>query len=427
MYISKIIDEYGKQNNISEAMRMISDDNESEYYKTLNKKQRMAIEIARSERMMVLTGPAGTGKTYVIKSILREYQKNKVSFALCAPTGKAARRIESVVFEKAQTIHKLLDCRGLSDDGNVDFEYNERNKLDFGVIIVDEISMADSRLVCHLFKAIDFEKTNIIFVGDHNQLPPVGPGNYLRDMLETNKIKSVVLDEVVRQAGDLQKNSTNVLSGEVSRQKTKDWMVCDSMDNEEDVQNMVLKVYNHYLEAGFEANEIQVVSPMYKGMAGVANLNTTLRAAYLMRKGILVEDDFFKVMDKVICTKNDYNLGIMNGMTGKVISADKVSKIIEVRFDDNKDIIKIEGEDIKMISYAYALTVHKVQGDQIPIVISVIQKSHDHMFKSLGRNLLYTAVTRAQKTSIIVGDRFTIDDTARINNIHKRRTLLSLL
>jgi len=398
---------------------------------TLNQGQRDAFIGAMENSQYLITGPAGAGKTYLVNQLVDEFQKDDLSVTLCAPTGKAARRMEEMCDMPASTIHRLLGYDGIG------FIHHGGNKLVTDVIIIDEVSMIDVWLFYHLMDAIDLENTKIIFAGDHNQLPPVGPGNVLRDMLQQNLVPHTILTEVVRQAGTLKKNSLQILDGVVhglkkTDSKSHDWKIISRYDDHDDLINGLYMLFRDVLPCEYDdlIRDVQVLSPMKKTEIGVFNLNRILQN--LLQERVYGRNiapgpkgSFPKLYpgDKVIQTKNDYKLGVMNGHMGIVKEADYYHKKFVIEFENN-GALDIEQKKLKNISLAYCLTVHKVQGSEFPCVVSIVHSSHYIM---LHQNLFYTSVSRAKKQSYILGDIRGIRAAAKNKQVDKRRTFLSLM
>jgi exodeoxyribonuclease V alpha subunit len=398
---------------------------------TMTKGQKEAFVGAIENSQYLISGPAGSGKTYLVKQLVDEFQKQELSITLCAPTGKAARRMEEVCDMPASTIHRLLGYDGTG------FNYHGGNKLVTDIICIDEVSMIDIWLFYHLMDAIDIENTKIIFAGDHNQLPPVGAGNVLRDILQQNLIPFTVLTEVVRQAGTLKKNSLQILDGVVhgirkTDSKSHDWKIVTRYDDHSDLINGLITLYRDILPYEYDdlIRDVQVLSPMRKTDIGVIHLNRILQN--FLQERVYGRDiapgpkgSFPKLYpgDKVIQTKNDYKMGVMNGHMGIVQKADYHHKKFIIEFENN-GALEIKPKNLKNISLAYCLTVHKVQGSEFPCVISVVHSSHYIM---LHQNLFYTSVSRAKKQSYILGDMRGIRTAVKNKQVDKRRTFLSLM
>ncbi len=352
---------------------------------------------------------------------------------LAAPTGKAAKRLEQVVGHQAGTIHRLLGFNGK------DYARGPDDPIDADVIIVDEVSMVDVPLAWHLFQSIDLERTAVVLVGDHNQLPPVGPGNLLRDLVQSRMVPTVLLDQVVRQAGILKENSIAVLNGEV--RKTSDaepsgrraWYVVDQFTDQWDAQRFVLDLFENVLveRLGFDLlTDVQLLTPTHKGPLGTRDLNCELQRLVQRRLWNVEAPPTtpgrrpkFLVHDKVIQTRNNYEIGVMNGAMGVVLHVGRDGSL-SVDFDGIPVEIEAGSPNLQDIQLAYALTIHKAQGSEFPCAVVVVHKAHSFMHH---RNLLYTGVTRARQTTVLVGDRWGISNCARKRKQDDRRTFLSLL
>lgn len=399
----------------------------------LNEKQRGAALAALSYQCAVISGGAGSGKTFTISGIVNLLDELGLSVALAAPTGKAAKRMEQVVGKEAFTLHRLL---GYGGDGWPDMTLN------YDVVIVDETSMVDVHLAWRLLKAMDFDRTAVVFVGDHNQLPPVGPGNVLRDIIKTKIIPGVILTDVVRQAGVLKENSVAILRGEVAPTTasgdTTPWSVIDDCGAEtEGVYAWIMDYFEGHLNQGKAHAEqflesVQLLSPKRKGPLGVEDLNVKLqdmvqRIVYGVNVAAVKARQkwrkFFK-HDRVIQRRNNYTLGVMNGATGKVLDLTNNGDML-VQFDGEPEPLWLRKEngDILDVQLAYALTVHQTQGSEFPYAVIVIHRSHSFMHS---RNLFYTGVTRAKTAAIIVGDEDGIERCAQKVSADGRNTFMSL-
>jgi len=402
----------------------------------LNDKQEQAVKLALSKNLCLISGVAGAGKTHVVSQISEIFKRAGLEVALTAPTGKAARRMEEVCEGDAKTIHRLLRWDGKR------FGITRQNQLQTDVIVVDEFSMVDVHLAWHLFEAIDLSKTSVIMVGDHNQLPPVGPGNILRDLIQSEVLPTVILDEVVRQAGELPHKCAEILKGEVPDSTPADsnrriaWAVMPDLKTTEEVLDYLSLLFEERLEArGFDdiLKDVQVLSPQRAGPIGTENLNRQLQK--LIQKKLWEVDvdtsaettELLKY-DKVIQTKNNYNLGkngVMNGTIGTVVDRD-AKGVLDIKFDGEKEPVKIrpKSADRQDIQLAYALTIHKSQGSEFPCVVLVVHSDHYYMHH---RNLFYTGVTRAKTTALTIGDSRGIRVCAQRIKADKRRTFLSQL
>lgn len=415
------MDDYGLRKIISNAVS------------GLNHNQYRAVATALRHSISLITGGAGSGKTFTISALVGICQEYNLSIALCAPTGKAAKRMEEVVGLEAMTIHRLLGYDGRS------FERTADRPIDTDILIVDEVSMVDVPLAWHLLQAIDLEHTAIVLVGDHNQLPPVGPGNILRDLVRSQVVPTVILDDVVRQAGILKENSIAILKGDVCKtsEKMNDgrraWYVIDQLSDPAKAQDFVLALFDKILSERLGFNiitDVQVLTPTHKGLLGTQELN--IRLQRLIQKKLWDVDVLppqtgrrpdFLLHDKVMQTKNNYETGVMNGAVGAVIGvADDGT--ITVEFEDTIVEIPKDASELKHLQLAYVITIHKSQGSEFPCSIVIVHKSHSFMHH---RNLLYTGVTRASKSAIIMGDRWGIANCAKKRQVDKRNTFLSIL
>lgn len=394
----------------------------------LDDSQVSAVVLALTHPASVICGGAGSGKTTTIKAIVDSLLKYRISVALCAPTGKAAQRLREVMpGVKAETIHRLLEW----SNQHAKFTRNGENPLKQSVIVVDEVSMVDSKLARHLFAAIQ-KTTRVIFVGDNNQLPPVGPGNMLRDMIVSRLLPVVKLSECHRAAGDLKRNAHAILSGEVGDTVKWDrqekgcagpWYACRLFGNETKLLNQLAAWFDQIEEKfGYDPiDDVQILSPIKGGIIGTRSINLAMQRVRQRKLGVTVTradaEEFpdFYVGDKVIQTRNDYELDVMNGNQGVILGVDP----LVIQFDDR--VVNYTG-GTGNLDLAYALTVHKAQGSEYKCVIVVCHSSHKERNH---QSLLYTAITRAQKTCMIIGDT-SVNEVAR-KPAPERLTLLPLL
>ena len=399
----------------------------------LNDGQREATLTALRHLIALVSGGAGSGKTFTISAITSIYAERDLRVVLAAPTGKAAKRLEEVVGHSASTIHRLLGFNGK------DYGRGPDNPIDADVIIVDEVSMVDVPLAWRLFQAINLEKTAVVLVGDHNQLPPIGPGNLLRDLVQSRVVPAVILDKVVRQAGVLKENSIAILNGEVHKTSEPEgpgrraWYLVDQFTDQWDAQRFLLELFENVLDKrlGFDlVADVQLLTPTHKGPLGTRDLNRELQRL-IQRKLWGVEVPVVPVgrrpklfpPDKVIQTRNNYELGVMNGTVGVVTNVARDGSLT-IEFDGMPVEIKAVSPNMQDIQLAYALTIHKAQGSEFPCAVVVVHKAHSFMHH---RNLLYTGVTRAKETAVIVGDRWGIANCAKKRKQDERKTFLSQL
>jgi exodeoxyribonuclease V alpha subunit len=397
----------------------------------LNPEQRAAVKNALSYSISLMTGGAGSGKTYAVSTITSIAERLELKVVLAAPTGKAAKRLEEVVAHESSTIHRLLGFNGNT------YSRDSLNPIEADILVIDEVSMVDVPLAWRLFHAVDRTRTAVVLVGDHNQLPPVGPGNLLRDLVRSQAIPTTLLTKIIRQAGVLKENSTSVLSGEVRPTSElqagarRPWYVIDKFADRDDVRRMLLLLFEEVIHErlGYDLiRDVQVLTPTHKGPLGTVELNSELQRL-LQRKlfgfDVPAVDPGrrlrFYVGDKVIQTKNDYELGVMNGAMGIVLSP-ATDGGLTVNFEGMP--VQIDSDALGNLQLAYVTSIHKVQGSEFPCAVIIAHKSHSFMHH---RNLLYTAVTRAKESVIILGDRWGIDNCAAKRQVDRRNTFLSFL
>ncbi len=399
----------------------------------LNAEQRAAVKNALTYSISLMTGGAGSGKTYAVSTITTVANLLEKRVVLAAPTGKAAKRMEQVVGHEASTIHRLLGFNGHT------YSRDALNPIEADILVVDEVSMVDVPLAWRLFQAVDRQKTAVVLVGDHNQLPPVGPGNLLRDLVKSGAIPTTVLTRIIRQAGVLKENSTAILSGEVrptadaKANARRPWYVIDKFSDTGDVQRMLLLLFAEVLQErlGYDlVRDVQVLTPTHRGPLGTIELNFELQR--LLQKKLCDFDvpdvepghrPRFYPGDKVIQMKNDYELGVMNGSMGIVREANAKGGLT-IDFDGRPVGIEAGSNAASNVQLAYATSIHKVQGSEFPCAVVVAHKSHSFMHH---RNLLYTAVTRAKESVILLGDRWGMENCAEKRQVDRRNTFLSFL
>ncbi len=383
-----------------------------------DEKQIEAVNGALLNNVFIITGGPGTGKTTALNALIAVLSGRGSSIALAAPTGRAAKRIFELTGYEAKTLHRLLEV-DWSDGKRQSFIKNRKNPLDEDVIIVDEMSMVDSLLFKALLEACRVT-TKLVFIGDSDQLPSVGAGNVLGDMLESGIIASVKLDKIFRQSdsGDIIKNAHRVISGEmpIVSKDSKDFFFMRNY-NPEAVATTVLDLVNNRLPAayGFSSfDDIQVLCPSKKLTCGSYNLNLMLQEelnpAIKNKKQLFFKGVSFREGDKVMQNKNDYDItwtsddgevgsGVFNGDIGTVVSVDPKNHSLSVRFDDK--VAVYFDEELEVLELAYAITVHKSQGSEFDCVIIPLADTPKQLRY---RNLIYTAITRAKKLLIFVGN-----------------------
>jgi exodeoxyribonuclease V alpha subunit len=400
------------------------------------KKQREAISAAYNKGLMILTGGPGTGKTTTINAIIRIYEGMGLKVVLCAPTGRAAKRMSEVCGKESKTIHRLLEMEFTADDVSR-FSRNERNQLDCDAIIVDELSMVDVFLLESLLRAMKLS-CRLVMVGDANQLPPVGAGNVLRDMINSEKVPFVELDEIFRQAAKslIVMNAHKIVRGEMPdiSCKNSDFFFMPKYSSSQ-VKNTVKELVEIRLPTAYGYSslwDIQVLVPGRKGELGTIDFNTSLQQVLNPAAGNKAErmsnSRIFREGDKVMQIKNNYDLvwekesgekgsGVFNGDIGILKSIDKRTGSFKVKYDDR--IADYVSENIEELELAYAITVHKSQGSEFKAVVLALFSGAPQLFY---RNLLYTAVTRARELVVIVGRDSTIQHMVENNKKTKRFT-----
>lgn len=396
-----------------------------------SKEQKIAIENAFENMFLVITGGPGTGKTTIINAITKILDKNDMTYALAAPTGRAAKRMQEATDSDAITIHRLI---GIRPDLTI-AEYNEENPIEKDYIIVDEVSMVDIYLMKSLLDAIG-DSTSLILVGDSDQLPSVGPGNVLSDILNS-PAKSIRLKKIFRQAGEsnIIVNAHRINEGKYPflNQPDKDFFFIDT--NSFGFQNTLLDLIANRLPNFYKFDpikDIQVLSLSKKTQWGVDSINKAIQEVINKEKNFLkVNDRVFKLYDKVMQIRNNYDLraqnymanddGVYNGDIGIIIEIDSNEESLKVEFDDGK-IVKYKKEDIRDLDLSYAITVHKSQGSEFKCVIIPMMQVAPML---LTRNLLYTGVTRAKKLVILLGDKRYIKKMVDNDKANDRNSNLS--
>jgi len=368
--------------------------------------QRQAIQLACRSKVLVITGGPGVGKTTIINSIVKILRAKKLNILMAAPTGRAAKRMTEATGCEAKTIHRLL----VFDPKTFRFKHNADHPLDGDVFIIDETSMLDISLAWQLVRAIPCSAA-VILVGDVDQLPSVGPGSVLRDIIDSGKVPVCRLSEVFRQAARsaIVTNAHRVNQGEMPnfpREKVQspdrtDFYFVEVADPDKAVDMLRRMVCEHIPQKfGFDrVDDIQVLSPMQRGTLGCRNLNVVLQEA-LNPTGPAIQRYgwTFRVGDKVMQMVNDYDKDVFNGDIGRVTGIDDVEQEVVVRFDDRP--VKYDFNELDELNLSYATTVHKSQGSEYPVVVLPIHTQH---YVMLQRNLLYTAITRSRKLVVLVG------------------------
>lgn len=395
----------------------------------LSAKQKEAIQSINSNNVVIITGGPGTGKTTIIKNVIDIYKSHGKKVVLCAPTGRAAKRMTEMTGEEAKTLHRLLEIGKIEKDNEFTIMNYEVAPIDADVIIVDEASMVDIYLMNYLLNGI-YQGTKLILVGDTDQLPSVGPGSVLKDIINSERIKTIFLDEIFRQAAQSRiiVNSHRVNDGEYFLDKEEqEGLKDDFFYIKEKSQDIMLDQIislckgrlKNFGDYDFFEN-IQILSPTKKGLLGTKELNKKLQEELNPssdeKNEKKVGEVIFREGDRVMQVKNNYDIywekgntlsltyesgtGIFNGELGKIVKIDFLNKQIKILFDDEKEAW-YAFSDMDQIEHAYAITVHKAQGSEFDVVIMVVTQSSAML---LTRNLLYTGLTRAKKLLILIGN-----------------------
>ena len=413
---------------------------------SLDEMQKTAVKTAAANGITILTGGPGTGKTTTIHAMIAFFEREGLSIALAAPTGRAAKRMTEATGYEAKTIHRLLELSYMpeQEDGRMQFGRNEENPLDVDVLIIDEMSMVDLQLMHTLLHAI-VPGTRLVLVGDKDQLPSVGAGSVLKDLIEAKAFPVITLSKIFRQAqqSDIVLNAHKINQGQPLEldNKSKDFFFL-KRDDSNIIIRVILALVQEKLPkyVGAESFDIQVLAPMRKGVLGVERLNVILQQ-YLNppdKKKAEKEygDGLFRVGDKVMQIKNNYQLeweiatkyglvvdkgvGVFNGDMGRIVEIDNYSEIVEVEYEEKKRV-KYPFSSLDELELAYAVTVHKSQGSEYPAVVIPLLQGPRQLYH---RNLLYTAVTRAKKCVTLVGSDVALQEMIQNENSHRRYTSL---
>jgi exodeoxyribonuclease V alpha subunit len=391
--------------------------------------QQEAVISAVSEKILVITGSPGTGKSTILNYILKIFEMDNKNVKLAAPTGRASKRLSETTGKEAKTIHRLLEYNPKLNT----FLKNNRRKLSCDLLIIDEASMLDIKLMKNLIDAIDY-KTRIIFVGDVDQLPSVGPGNVLNDIINSKVFKVVRLNKIYRQFG----RSKIIYNAHRIRDGLYPSLIFNSEDDnindfyfiekseQEDVVNTILKMlfYNLPNKFGFDPlKDVQILVPVNKGIVGVENLNLRIQEKFNSNlKKIMRGSTEFRLNDKIIQQKNNYEKDVYNGDIGFIKDID--FELQEFKVDFSGKIVTYNFYDTDEINLSYAISIHKSQGSEFKCVIVPILTSH---YMLLQRNLLYTAITRAKELVVLIGSKKAIGMAVSKNNVENRFTNLKLL
>lgn len=389
----------------------------------LAEKQKEAVGAAVQNKVLVITGGPGTGKTTITKAVIEIYKKLEKRIILTAPTGRAAKKMQEAAGYEAKTIHRLLEF----NPHRGSFRYDQNTPLPADIVVVDEASMIDIVLMYNLVKAIP-EKAILIMVGDIDQLPSVGPGSVLRDIINSGSFKVIALKEIFRQS----KQSKIVTNAHLINQgKFPDLKNKENTDffflKEEDPEKIVSKIVElckKRIPKKYDfcpKNDIQVLSPMHKGIIGVQNLNIELQNALNpIGKSITRGARVFRLGDKVMQVVNNYNKDVYNGDIGEVVSINDADQEIEINYGGRKALY--DYNELDEVVTAYAASIHKAQGSEFPAVVLPIAVQH---YILLERNLIYTGITRGKELVVLVGTEKAVGMAVKNNKPHKRYTLLS--
>ncbi|VAX20533.1 RecD-like DNA helicase YrrC [hydrothermal vent metagenome] len=381
-----------------------------------------AIKSSIENKFLIITGGPGTGKTTTLKGIIQIYKFFNKKILLAAPTGRAAKRMTEVIGLEAKTIHRLLEYNPHENT----FNYNSEIPLEADLLIVDEVSMIDTILMYHLITAIN-KNTTVIFVGDADQLPSVGAGNVLKDLISSDKIPVIKLNVIFRQAkhSDIVLNAHRINRGEIPALnyiKDSDFIFVEETDNKK-IPGKILYLCKDKLPGHFgldPVGDIQVLSPIYKGDVGVTALNKLMQQNLNYSETVYSQGERkFKANDKVMQLRNNYNKNVFNGDIGSVVGVNEESKTMYISFDGK--LVEYAYEDLDEITLAYAVTVHKSQGSEFPCIILPVSTAH---YMMLQRNLLYTAITRATRLLIIIGTKRALAMAVNNNKVKNRFTSL---
>ena len=432
-----------KVSNIEKELKVVEERTDI----LLSEKQKEAIRAINDNNVTIITGGPGTGKTTIIKSIIEIYKQKKYKIVLCAPTGRAAKRMTETTGEEASTLHRLLEIGKVDEESlfKKDSEY-QGAPIDADIIIVDEVSMVDMFVMSYLVDCI-YQGTKLILVGDSDQLPSVGPGSVLNDLIASEKIATVHLDKIFRQAAKSKiiVNAHRVNSGQnfISKDDEEEDSNQDFFfireNNQEKVLEQVLSLCNGRLKKFGDYDffeSIQVLTPTKKGLLGTKEMNKALQQELNpSREGESEKNSMgaiFRIGDRVMQIKNNYDMywekriddsietgnGVFNGETGTITNISEQEKSVRVKFDDEK-VCWYQFNELEQIEHSYCITIHKAQGSEFDVVIMIVPQAAPML---LTRNLLYTGLTRAKKLLIVIGNDRVIDYMIKNVDSKKRNT-----
>jgi exodeoxyribonuclease V alpha subunit len=383
--------------------------------------QKDAVAQALTEKVQIITGGPGTGKSTITKAILAITAKLTKKILLAAPTGKAAKRMSEITGMYASTIHALLEY----DFTAGGFKRNKESPLECDLLIIDEASMIDTLLMYYLLRAIP-SNARLIFIGDINQLPSVGPGNVLRDLIDSKQIPVTMLTEIFRQAAGSRiiTNAHRINNGifpDINNYPTSDFFFIENQEPEE-ILSTIVELVSKRIPAKYNFNsleDIQVLTPMRRSLIGIENLNTVLQESLNPTKEEPLIRGYtrFHINDKVMQIRNNYSKGVFNGDVGRIVDINKVDQEVTIAFDYKK--VVYDFSELDEIVLAYAVSIHKYQGSECPCIVIPVHTSH---FMMLHRNLLYTGVTRGRKLVVLVGTKKALAIAVKNDEVKKRYT-----
>jgi exodeoxyribonuclease V alpha subunit len=387
--------------------------------------QREAVRRAIGGRALVITGGPGTGKTTIINAIVRILGRKGRRILMCAPTGRAAKRMEEATGREAKTIHRLLEFNPRRQC----FERDGIRPLEADLIVVDEMSMVDAALFAAFLQAVP-RSCQLLFVGDTDQLPSVGPGNVLHDLIFSQALEVVSLTEIFRQAGEslIVVNAHRINRGEAPILSSDEWEKPDFFfipkEDPLEIVEILKEIVLSRIPSRFgvdPVDDIQVLTPMRRGELGAVNLNNVLQELLNPEGETIAKGSrLFRVGDKVMQIRNNYDLGVFNGDLGRVISIDREERQVTVRFDGRP--VTYDWSDLDELALGYACSIHKAQGSEYPVVVIPLHTQH---YALLQRNLLYTGITRGRRLVVVVGMKRAIDIAVGNNRVRSRHTRLA--
>lgn len=391
----------------------------------LSARQQEAVRTALMRKVTVLTGGPGTGKTTTVRTVIELLERYRCRYALASPTGRAAKRLTETTGRPAKTVHRLLGYNPAEG-----FRHDETELLDVDLLVVDEASMLDLLLMNHLLKALD-PSTHLLLVGDVDQLPSVGAGSVLRDVIDSGRVPVVRLDVIFRQAEDslIVTNAHRINGGQMPllSRTARDFFLF-VQDDADEASDLIVDIVQNRIPRKFgyrPIDEIQVLSPMYRGAVGVSHLNERLQAALnppsVRKAERRLSGRAFRSGDKVIQLRNNYDLDVYNGDVGRIEAIDEVNQLLRVRFDERA--VSYDWSEADELALAYAISVHKAQGSEYPAVVIPVMTAH---YMMLQRSVLYTAVTRARELVVLVGSRRALAIAVHNDKVVQRYSGLSL-